>query len=118
MNDIKDYITNSLSKVNHSTASDWLLYCFEKNAKFEVLQDKALTETVPLKNGVPAVGRFSLTDNDYLSIQSDEWKEKHNLLCNDSFTICLEEIKDVEFLDKDNVKVIYRSLVAKFENVS
>ena len=76
---MQKYIKDILKKVEHSITTDWLSYCIEKNAKCEVLRDEIITKEILLKNGVPAVGKIFLTDNDFFTMQSDEWKETGNL---------------------------------------
>jgi len=118
--EIRSYINNALKKVNASVTTDWLHYCIEKNADFEILQDNSFTETVSIKSGIPAIGHVFITDNDFFEIQSDDWKKEFELLKQEDFTVCIDEIIDIKIcnLEKEEVNIISQRLIVKFANIN
>jgi len=115
---IKTLITDALSKTRHSITTDWLFYCIDKDIEFEVISDCDISEKQDIKNGVPAVGTITIIDNDFYELQSEEWKKTFVQLCQKNFTVCIDNVLDVSFLDKQNVSILKRSTIIKFANLN
>jgi len=110
------YLCNVLNKSQYSITTDWLAYCIEKKYDFEIIKNETISTVVPLTSGIPAVGTVSLVDNDFFDIQNDNWKKEFSELCRKDFTVCINETKNIEFSDKQNVKILSNRLIVSFKD--
>lgn len=107
-------IINALNHIRDSITSDWLHYCVDKDVDFEILEDKEISYIIKLRDGVPAVGRILVVDNDFFELQSKKWQEENRLLCQKGFVIVIEKIIDVKLVNDEDVKVFEQDITIKF----
>lgn len=114
--ELQKLINLAISKCNDSITTDWLAYCMLSSVDFEVLDEKIVEIKKSIKDGIPPVGQILLIDNDFYDSQSQNWKDEYRLICINEFSICIEEIIDINFFDENFVVIKIRKIFLKFDD--
>jgi hypothetical protein len=114
--ELQKLINLAISKCNDSITTDWLAYCMLRSVDIEVLDEKIVEIKRSIKDGIPAVGQILLIDNDFYQTQSQNWKDEYRLICRDEFSICIEEVIDINFFDENFITIKNKKIFLKFDD--
>lgn len=104
--ELKSFINVAIKACKNSRTTDWLAYCLSQSVEIEFLDRRDTIEKRSIKSGIPAVNTFKIIDNDFFNNQDEIFKQDFAILNRPEFSVCIEQVTDIQMLDCNNVNII------------